>query len=99
MISWLFYFGIKFVLRIYMHIVYLIYSQAYDLYYVGQTQDITNRLLEHNKNRCRFTKGKGPWIIIGTKSYTTRSEAMRAEKRMKKMKNRNYILQYFKNEA
>jgi putative endonuclease len=82
-----------------MYTLYLIYSESYDLYYVDQTQHITSRLKKHNQNRCRFTKGKGPWKLIATKSFQTRSEVMQAEWNIKKLKNRTYILHYFNSET
>jgi len=81
-----------------MFYLYLLFSPLHNLYYIGQIQNIQNRLQRHNNNKCKFTKGKGPWILIGTKIYQTRSEVIKAELKIKKMKNRNYIVQYFKNE-
>jgi len=31
-----------------MHFVYIIYSKKIDKYYVGETPDVANRLLQHN---------------------------------------------------
>ena len=82
-----------------MYILYLLYSSSHDLYYIGQTNNINARLKKLNQNRCRFTKGKGPWILIGTKTFASRSEVIKAELKVKKMKNRDYMVKYFKNET
>jgi hypothetical protein len=48
-----------------MYYVYLLYSEKIDKYYIGQTNSLKDRVNRHNENRCRSTKNKGPWILIG----------------------------------
>ena len=82
-----------------MHYLYLIESSKYDRYYLGQTSDLDDRFQRHNENRCQYTKGKGPWNLVGYKVFENRSEAVKEEKRLKKAKNRDYIYYYFKSGA
>ena len=82
-----------------MYSLYLIESETSGKYYIGQTADLQQRLIDHNGNRRRYTHGKGPWILIGYKSFKSRSEAMLEEQRLKKAKNKKYIFYYFKGEA
>ncbi|HPO55636.1 MAG TPA: GIY-YIG nuclease family protein [Ignavibacteriaceae bacterium] len=57
------------------YFVYIIYSSKYDLYYIGSTSNIEDRLKRHNTNRSTFTKGKGPWVLVAHKEFPAKSEA------------------------
>ncbi len=46
-------------------------------------------------NRSSFTRGKGPWALIGFKVYNNRSEGMAEEYRLKQLKNRERLLAEF----
>jgi putative endonuclease len=59
--------------------------------YVGQTNDISQRLLLHNEGKVRSTKPYRPWQIMFTEEYKTRSESMTREKWLKTGKGREYI--------
>jgi len=48
--------------------------------YIGYTQNLEKRLYRHNNNQEISTKNRGPWIIIYSKIYETRSLAMKKEK-------------------
>ena len=67
-----------------MYYAYIIYSEKIDQYYVGSAQDVEERLRRHNNNHSKSTKGKGPWKLITSFSFETRSEAMLFEKKIKK---------------
>jgi predicted GIY-YIG superfamily endonuclease len=45
-----------------MFFVYILFSKKFDKYYVGQTNDFTNRLKRHNDGYDGFTKPYRPWI-------------------------------------
>jgi len=74
-----------------MYYTYVIYSLKVDMIYIGQTNNIEDRLKRHNGNRNKWTKGKGPWELIYLKKQETRSEAMKLEKYLKGLKNPVYI--------
>jgi len=74
-----------------MFYVYLLESQKDGKYYIGQTSNLDERLSYHNSNRSKYTSNKGPWKLVGYKTFLTRGEAMKEEKRLKGMKNREYI--------
>ncbi|MDD5765678.1 MAG: GIY-YIG nuclease family protein [Candidatus Marinimicrobia bacterium] len=71
--------------------VYILYSKSKDRYYIGQTQDLANRLNEHNSGESKSTKTGVPWIVVYTKEFQTRSEAMIYENQLKSLKNRKII--------
>ncbi|MBN2008029.1 GIY-YIG nuclease family protein [candidate division KSB1 bacterium] len=71
-----------------MFIVYILKSETTVAYYIGQTNNIELRLNRHNTNSVTATKNRGPWNIVYTEEYPTRSEAMKREKYLKSLKSR-----------
>ena len=76
-----------------MFFTYIIYSATLDKYYIGSTQDLDLRLKDHNNSRSKFTRRGKPWVLKWSCSFSTRTEAVREEIRIKKMKSRKYIEQ------
>ena len=74
-----------------MFYTYIIYSSSKNKYYVGQCHDLSQRLDDHNNSRSTYTKTGKPWILSWSKEFTTRSEAIAKETRIKKKKSRKYI--------
>ena len=70
-----------------MYYTYIIYSESYDIYYVGQTNNLEDRVNRHNGNRNKYTKGKGPWILVFSQKLDSRSEAVKLERKLKSFKN------------
>ena len=66
-----------------MYTVYIIYSPSLDRYYIGFTQDITDRLRRHNSKSKGFTNRANDWIIVHVESFNQKNEAMRREKEIK----------------
>jgi len=75
-----------------MFIVYILYSSSIDKYYVGFTNNLERRLLEHNRKKGKYTDGGIPWILVHQEHYAMKSEAMKREKQIKQQKSRQYIL-------
>ncbi len=44
-------------------------------------------MIRHNSNRSKFTKGNAPWELISTIKLSSRSEALKPERKLKNMKN------------
>jgi putative endonuclease len=82
-----------------MHYLYLLEPESDQRYYIGQTNDLTRRLIEHNRKNCLYTSGKGPWKLVGFRPFSSRGEAVPEEKRLKNARNKKYIYFYFKNIA
>ena len=74
-----------------MFTTYILYSERIDIYYVGSTSNIEDRLNRHNSGRSTFTKRGLPWKLVYSKSYQTKSEAYQAELYIKLQKSRKYI--------
>ena len=66
-----------------MYFTYIIQSATTGKYYVGSTQDVAERLRRHNADHSKSTKNKGPWKLLKSFRFDTRSEAMRLEMRKK----------------
>jgi putative endonuclease len=77
------------------YFVYVIRSQSVGKIDIGHTQDLQKRLREHNDPECfssKFTKRiQGPWDLIYSESYDTRSEAFRRERWLKSGRGREYL--------
>ncbi|MCC4230514.1 GIY-YIG nuclease family protein [Zunongwangia profunda] len=69
-----------------MHFVYIIYSQKVDQYYIGETEDIENRLLKHNTGffKNSFTAKTNDWKLFFSISCYNRTQAQKIEKHIKK---------------
>ena len=71
---------------------YILESESTGKLYIGQTSDLEKRIERHNSGGSRYTKGKGPWKLLFSVSFETRSEAMMFEKKLKNYRNRDRIL-------
>jgi len=77
------------------YFVYILKSESTAQFYIGHTNDLNRRILQHNDIDYQGTKhtkrNKGPWICVYTETFSTRSEAMKREKELKAKKSRKYI--------
>ena len=74
-----------------MYFVYILYSLKLEKYYVGSTNDIERRLLEHNRGKTVYSKNGKPWELKYVETYQTRSEAIKRENYIKNRKSKIYI--------
>lgn len=72
---------------------YILRSDRSGRYYVGQTEEIQNKVKEHNNGEVRATKPWRPWTLLFERRFATRSEAVRWERRVKRRKSRAFIEQ------
>jgi putative endonuclease len=71
--------------------VYILKSESSDRFYIGQTKDLAQRVAYHNANYSKSLKNRGPWRLVHTEEFTTRSEAVRRESLFKSWKDRGMI--------
>jgi len=76
-----------------MHYVYILYSEQTDRYYTGHSKDVENRLRKHNKGHSAATKAGVPWQLVKKAAFETKTEAIKAENWIKRMKSRRIIKQ------
>jgi len=64
--------------------VYILQSLKDGSLYVGHTQNLTNRLKQHNSpHRKTYTAKRGPWKLLQYEEYQTHSQAVQRERFMK----------------
>ncbi len=66
-----------------MFYVYILKSKKVDELYVGSTNDLKKRIVEHNKGRVESTKNKIPYKLIYYEAYCAETDARRREKMLK----------------
>ena len=71
---------------------YIIFSEKLDKYYIGHTNSLDRRILEHNSGFSKSTKTGVPWKIVFSKSFNLKSEAFNFERKIKSMKSRKFII-------
>jgi len=71
--------------------VYILRSESSGRYYVGQTKDLGERVAYHNANYSLALKNRGPWKLVYSEEYATRSAAVRRETQIKRQKDRHFI--------
>jgi putative endonuclease len=69
--------------------VYILFSEGNQLYYKGETCDVSERLEAHNTGRSQYTKNKGPWKLIFVESHPDRKSALKREKQIKRLNQRS----------
>ncbi|MBT8490576.1 MAG: GIY-YIG nuclease family protein [Deltaproteobacteria bacterium] len=78
-----------------MFYVYILQSDSTGRFYIGHTNNLDRRLAEHNessnKNSLTTKRFKGPWQLVHSEQFATRSEAMIREKQIKSWKSRAAI--------
>ncbi len=68
--------------------VYVIKNQ-YGRLYIGQTNNLKQRLKAHNIGKSLYTKNKGIWELIFKKDFENRQRAVEFERLLKKQKGGN----------
>ena len=63
--------------------VYVLQSKITGRYYVGHSEHVEKRLVQHNNGENKSTKHGKPWEIINVETMGTRSEAIRREHQIK----------------
>lgn len=72
-----------------MFIVYVLKSIKTGKFYVGCTNNIIRRLREHNANKTRSLKNRGPFKLIYQENYNSLSEGRKRELEIKSYKGGN----------
>jgi len=68
---------VAFVICKLMFYTYILFSEKFDKYYIGFTHDLNGRLVAHNHPKNNgYTKRYQPWVIVFSKFFNTKKEAM-----------------------
>jgi putative endonuclease len=69
-------------------------------FYIGQTDDLSRRISEHNdplSSKSKYAVKNGPWTLVWSETPDTRSLAMRRERKIKSKKSSVWIERYMLN--
>jgi len=74
-----------------MFYLYVLRSERTGRRYVGSTQDVEQRLRQHNSGQSLATKHGAPWGLIHHEQFLTRAEALQRERFYKTGKGRELL--------
>ncbi len=74
-----------------MFFVYVLRSTINGHFYVGMTQDVSNRLMRHNRGDNKSTKAHRPWELFFFEEVDTREAARKREVYLKSGTGKEYI--------
>jgi putative endonuclease len=67
------------------YFTYILKSINHDEYYVGQTDNMENRLVRHNNGYEKYTSKYMPWEVALKIEKNSRSEAIILERKLKNL--------------
>lgn len=70
---------------IFMYWVYVLFSDNFNRFYIGQTSNLSERLRRHNGGWEKSTSRFGPWRMVCKIRKDSRSEAMVLERKLKNL--------------
>ncbi|MBW8333347.1 MAG: GIY-YIG nuclease family protein [Prolixibacteraceae bacterium] len=73
------------------HFIYILCSETRDRYYIGSCADVNDRLIRHNAGAVQSTKSGRPWRIVYTEAFSSKTEALKREIHLKRMKSSVYL--------
>ena len=73
------------------YFIYILHSDKFDHYYIGSTADPDERLARHNAGATLSTKSSRPWKIVYSEPFPSKTEALKREIYLKRMKSRTYL--------
>ncbi|MBE2256472.1 MAG: GIY-YIG nuclease family protein [Ignavibacteria bacterium] len=73
--------------------MYILYSESLKKYYIGHSEDQDKRLIEHLTKSKHWTSRAKDWVVVYSETYKTRSEAMKRENEIKRLKNTKRFLE------
>lgn len=81
-----------------MYAVYAIYNQRCDKIYIGQTQNLEERLRMHNNHTFGGYTSRyvGKWRLLYKEEFSTRGESLTREKQLKSFRGREFIRKHIR---
>ncbi|MCR4275676.1 MAG: GIY-YIG nuclease family protein [Candidatus Wolfebacteria bacterium] len=81
-----------------MHYVYIIQSNKTGALYFGRTNNLVQRLKDHNNGSNFSTKEQKPWHYVYTEGYLSEKDAIQRELKLKNYGNaRTYVRKRIQN--
>ena len=80
-----------------MYHVYILRSQPDpSQYYAGFTEDMKQRLTDHNAGHCTHTSKSRPWELVAVISFANRERALLFERYLKSGSGRAFTARHFR---
>jgi putative endonuclease len=73
------------------YFLYILKSKVKDKFYIGISANPQRRLTYHNSIEKGFTSRYRPWEIVFTKEFNSKTEALKAERKVKNWKSKRMI--------
>jgi len=74
-----------------LYTVYVLFSVTHQKHYTGFTNNLEQRLIAHNELGNGWTAKYRPWVLIYTKEFSNKADAMKLEKWLKSGIGRDFI--------
>src|SRR5690606_31750017 len=75
-----------------MYHVYVLFSTKSNIFYVGQTSDLDERIIQHNETAIdNFTSKHRPWVLKASIAVDDLKKALMLEKFIKRQKRKSFI--------
>ena len=71
---------------------YILYSANIDRYYIGHTNNLSERIRKHNSKHKGFTGQTDDWVLVYLEEYETKSQAYQRERQVKNLKSKKAIV-------
>ncbi|MEO1054570.1 MAG: GIY-YIG nuclease family protein [Bacteroidota bacterium] len=75
--------------------VYILESETNGRWYYGFTTHLEQRLSDHQTNRSKYTRFKGPWRLVFQRAFSSKTQVLQFENHLKKTKNKAFIKQEY----
>ena len=72
--------------------IYVLYNPKTNFIYIGYSENLKQRIQEHNEGKVKSTKSYLPLKLIFYEAYPTKSDAKRREKYLKTNKGRTTLM-------
>ena len=76
-----------------MSFVYILKSEKNGRYYIGSTDNLDRRIIEHNSGKTHSLKYLVPLRIVFHQKFTDNNEAKQMEQKLKRIKSRKILEQ------
>lgn len=74
-----------------MFYTYILYSKTIDKFYIGASENPSERLKKHKNKHSGYTSQTSDWEIVFLKKFDSKNEAFTFERKIKQWKSRKMI--------
>ena len=74
------------------HYVYILHNKYKDFLYIGYSENLVQRIKEHNSGKSKSTKGYLPLELIHYEAYRSKDDTKRREQYLKTNRGRTTIM-------